>query len=170
MKRILALLFIASIGIYSYSQDKFVIPQVSELQKYQNAALQLNASYLIQISYAKSLGKTVEDAGSYVGDQLKYTWDRTGGFDAFVRGTLYTMLTLVPYGTVEVTGQTNNSIEYLVTGFYSDLREGGSVFDVTYEEYLKFWETVFAKIGDYMSAIYTQTDTDEGLLVKIRKR
>lgn len=170
MKRIITILFISIIAFPIIAQNKFAIPLLTDLQKYRNAALQWNGSYLIQISYAKSLGKSVEDAATFFGDQLKITWNKAGGFDSYVQSMLYTMVSLVPYGSVEISEQTENSLIYKVLGLYSELKEGGSVFDVTYEEYIKFLGTAFSRIADYMGAIYLQQDTDDGLIVTIKKK
>ena len=170
MKRLIAILCFFLLSMATFPQRKFIVPNLTDLQKYQNAALQWNGSYLIQISYTKSLGKSVEDIGRFVGDQFAITWNKSGGFDGFVHGMLYTMICLVPYGSVEIVEQTDNGLVYKVTGLYSDLREGGSIFNVTYEEYIKFLEVAFSKLADYMGAKYSQQDTDEGLIVTIREK
>ena len=170
MNRLILVVFTSLLSVTIMAQGKFSVPALTDLQKYQNAAIQWNASWLIHISYAKSLGKSVEDVAGFVGDQLKATFNKAGGFNGFVQGMLYTMVSLVPYGTVEIGKQADNEIVYKVTGLYSDLREGGSVFNVNWDDYLKFIETVYSKAADYFGADYSQKDTDEGLIVTIKKK
>ncbi len=170
MKRLVTVFYIAFLALITMGQGKFTVPVLTDLQKYQNAALQWNGSYLIQISYAKSLGKSVEDVAKFFGDQLIATWNKQSGFDGLVRGILYTMVCLVPYGSVEIIEQTDNGIKYKVTGLYSDLREGGSIFNVTYKEYIKFWEIAISKLANDLRAKYSQTDTDEGLIATLGKK
>lgn len=170
MKKLILILCVSLVSVSFNGQGKFKVPELTELQKYQNSAIQWNGSWLIQISYARSLGRSVEDVARFVGDQLKVTIAGPGGFDGFIRNMLYTMVCIVPYGTVEIVEQTDYHIEYKVTGLYSDLREGGSVFDVTWEDYLTFLQTMFSRAADYAGAIYSQKDTDEGLIVTIKKK
>lgn len=170
MKKIIGILCLSMFTLVSVGQVKFSVPDLTDLQKYQNAELQLNSSYLIQISYAKSLGKPIEDVANFVGDQLKVIWNKETGYDSFVQGILYFMTSLVPYGSVEIIEQTDTGLKYIVTGLYSELKEGGSVFNVTYEEYIKFWEIAISRLGDSMGAKYSQKDTTEGLIGTIKKK
>jgi hypothetical protein len=169
MKRLILIVLVSLLSVAIIAQGKIGVPALTDLQKYQNAAIQWNASWLIQISFAKSLGKSVGEVAGFVGDQVKVTFNTAGGFNRFVQGMLYTMVSLVPYGSVEIIQQTDNEIVYKVTGLYPDLREGGSLFNVTWDDYLKFLETVYSKTADYIGAKYSQKDTDEGLLVTIMK-
>jgi len=170
MKFLLSALVVTFFSISVFPQGRYTVPGLTDLQKYQNAALEWNASSLIQISYAKSLGKSVEDAGRFMGDQLNVTWNKAGGFDGLVRGLLYMMVTLVPYGSVEITTQTYKGLVYKVTGLYPELREGGSIYNVSWDEYIKFWGTAFSRLAEKMGANYSQNDTDEGLVVTITKK
>ena len=170
MKRFILILYFSLFMVTLNGQREFSVPQLTDLQKYQNAAIQWNGSWLMQISYAKSLGRSVGDVAGFVGEQIKVTFDNAAGFNGFVQGMLYTMVSLVPYGSVEIIHQTDNEIVYKVTGLYADLREGGSVFNVTWEDYLTFLQTIYTKAADYVGANYSQEDKDEGLIVTIRKK
>lgn len=170
MNKLITLLCISWLTLPAFPQGKFTVPLLTDLQKYQNAALQLNASYLIQIYFAKSLGRTVEEVAIFFGDQVKSTWNPTGGYKGFVQGMLYTMVSLVPYGSVEITEQTENGLVFKVTGLYTELKEGGSIYHVTWEEYIKFLETAYSRVADYIGAKYSLKVTDEGLIVTIRKQ
>ena len=170
MKRLVAIMSVSLLAMTAVAQGKFTVPILTDIQKYQLAALNWNGSYLIHISYAKSLGKPVADAAKFAGDQLKGTWLREGGFDSFAHGILYLMVSMVPYGSIEIIEQTDNKLVYKVTGLYSELREGGSIFNVTWEEYIKFLEIVISRQAEYMGTKYSQEDTDEGLIVTLSKK
>lgn len=170
MKKALSILCLSFLTTTVFGQALFSVPAPADLQKYKVAALHWNGAYLIQISYARSQGKPVEDVARFVGDQLLVEWKKENGYTGFVQGILYFMVSLVSNGSVAITEQTDNEIVYRVSGLYSDLREGGSVFDVTYNEYIKFLEIAFSRIADHMGAKYSQKDTDEGLIVTIRKK
>ena len=66
--------------------------------------------------------------------------------------------------------QSGEEIVYRVTGFFPELKEGGSILNVDYSEFLEFWEIVFERQADYVGAKYSHKDTDEGLIVTIRKK
>jgi hypothetical protein len=170
MKRMLFFLCVSLLTMTTRAQDKFTVPEPSDLQKYQLAALQWNGAYLIQINYAKSLGKPVSEVAIFVGDQLKGNWSKAAGFDSFVQGLLYLTVALVPYGGVEIIEQSDNKLVYRVNGFFSELKEGGSILNVNYSEFLEFWEIAFSRQADYLGAKYSQKDSDEGLIVTVRKR
>ena len=87
--------------------------------------------------------------------------NQAGGFESFVHRMLYTMVSLVPYGSVEIVEQTDNEIVYIASGFFSELKEGGTILNVTYGEYLEFWEISFSRQAKYLGAKYSQKDTDE---------
>lgn len=169
MKRSIVILTVSLLVITAVAQGKFTVPSLTDIQKYQLAAYNLNGMYLIQISYAKSLGKPVADVARFTGEHLKGSWLKTGGFDSFVHGILNLMISMVPYGSVEIIEQKDNELVYKVTGLYSELREGGSIFNVTWEEYLNFLDIVISSQADYMGTKYSQKDTDEGLIVTLRK-
>ena len=152
------------------TQTKYSVPKLTDIQNYQLAAIQLNSSYLIQISYAKAHKDKVEEAGKFLGDQLASTWNRSGGFQGLVQGVLYMMVTLVPYGSVEIIEQSPDSVVCVVAGLFPELKEGGSVYGVTYKEYLRFLDAALSRLAGKFNAEYTQNDTDEGLRLIIRKK
>lgn len=170
MKKILFILSVFLLSLAGGAQTRFTVPVLSDLQKYQAASLQLNGAYLVQISFAKAQKIKVEKAAGYFGDQLATTWNKPGGFDGLVQGILYMMVTLVPYGSVDITGQEGSSVTFLVTGLFPELKEGGSVYGVTYPEYLKFWDISLSRLAGSFGAEYFQKDTDDGLTVTIRRK
>ncbi len=169
MKKIITVTFVSLTTLLGFSQLNFKAPELTDQQKFRIASLNWNSSLLLQISFGKSLGRSVEDIAAFNGDQLKTAWNRQGGYNGFVNSILYTMVSLAPYGTVEITDQNDNRLVYKVTGLYSELREGGSIYGVTWDEYIKFLEITFSKVATYMGTGYSQKDTDEGLIVTVSK-
>lgn len=170
MKRLIAILIVSLLAITVNAQGKFTVPSPTDMQKYHLAAYHWNGMYLIQISYAKSIGKSVEDVARFNGDHLKGTWLKEGGYERFVAGMLTLMVSLVPYGSVEIIEQKDNELVYKVSGLYTELKEAGEIFNVTWEEYLKFLDISISRQADYMGAKYSQKDTNEGLIVTISKK
>jgi hypothetical protein len=170
MKKIIAFLCVSLFAAGTFAQDKFTVPTPTDFQKYQTAAWQWNGAYITLISYAKSLGKSVEDTGSSIGEIIKVTWNKENGFDGFANGMLYVYVTFAPNGTVEITEQKENKIQFIVKNFYPPLKQSLEVFKVTYEEYLKFFDFTISKLAEYMGSTYTQKDTDGNLIVTIEKK
>jgi hypothetical protein len=170
MKKLISILCVILFATITFAQGKYTIPTPTDLQKYQTAAWQWNGAYITLISYAKSLGKSVEDAGSSIGDIIKVTWNKEAGFDGFVNGMLYVYVTFAPNGTVEIMEQTDNRIQFIVKNFYPPLKETLATFNVTYEEYLKFFDLTISKLAEYMGSKYSQKDSDGNLMVTIEKK
>ncbi len=170
MKKLIAILCVSLFAMMTFAQGKFTIPTPTDLQKYQSSAWQWNAAYIVLVSYAKSLGETVEDAGSYVGEIVKVSWNKEVGFDGFVNGMLYNWVIINPEGTVEILEQAEGKIVILVKNFYPSIQESLTLFNVTYKEYLNFFELCISKLAEYMGSTCTQKDTEEGLIVTIIKK
>lgn len=66
--------------------------------------------------------------------------------------------------------QSEDKIVCLVKGFYPPIKEALTLYNVTYQEYLKFIELYVSKLAEYMGSTYTQKDTEEGLIVTIIKK
>jgi hypothetical protein len=152
------------------AQEKFVVPTPADLEKYQSSAWQWNGAYIILINYAKSLGRSAEDAGSSVGDIVKSSWSTDIGYEGFVKSMLYIWLIYSPQGTVEIREQTNDKIIFIIKNFFAPIKESLSYYKVTNEEYLKFLNNYVVKIADHMGTKYTQTNTDDGIIVTIERK
>lgn len=73
-------------------------------------AWQWNSAYINLVSYAKSLGKSAEDACSFAGEMAKLSWNKEGGFDNFVNNMSYIWVTFNPEGTAEILEQSEDKI------------------------------------------------------------
>jgi hypothetical protein len=170
MKKLILLLFVSLFASALFAQDLFTVPTPTDLQKYQSAVSQWNYAYLIQIGFAKSMGKTLEDAAVYAGDQAKVSWNKEAGYEGFVKGMLYNFVCIASHGTVEMIEQNARKVVFQVTNVYPQLKEQGPFFNVTYEEYLKFFNLVASRIGEYLGANYIQNEKDGGILVTVEKK
>jgi hypothetical protein len=170
MKKLILLLFVSLFASALFAQEMFTVPVPTDLQKYRSAAWQWSAAYLLQINFAKSMGKSVEDVANFNGDQAKLSWNKEAGFEGFVKGILYNFVCITPQGTVEILEQNDHKVVFQVTKVYPQLKDQGPIFNVTYEEYLKFWSIAIARIGDYLGATYTQKEKDDGIVATIEKK
>ena len=170
MKRFIVFLCVSLFAFAVVAQEKFAVPTPTDLEKYQSSAWQWNGAYIILINYAKSLGKSAEDAGSSVGNIVKLTWNKEIGYDGFVKSMLYIWVTYAPQGVVEIKEQADKKIIFVVKNFYPPLKESLTEYNVTYEDYLKFLNNYVLQIAEYIGLKYSQNNTEEGLIVTIEKK
>ena len=170
MKKLVVFLCVSLFALSVVAQEKFVVPTPTDLEKYQSSAWQWNGAYIILISYAKTMGKSAEDAGSSVGDIVKVTWNKEAGYDGFVKGMLYIWVTYAPQGSVVIKEQTDKNIIFNVKNFYPPLESALTDYNVTYDDYLKFLNNYVLQIADYIGLNYSQKNSEEGLIVTIEKK
>lgn len=170
MKKLITILFISLFAMGSVAQNKFIIPSPSDSQKLNNMIGQWNALLLNQISYAKSLGKTVEEVAAFTGDQFKTRWNKAAGYDGFVKHTLYSWVSILPSGGVEILEQSDNKIIIKGINSFPLLKQNGSIYNVTYEEYIKCLDIIQSKAAEYLGAKCSIKITDEGTITTIEKK
>ena len=61
--------------VASIAQEKFVIPELTDMQKQWRVTSQMNVMILNQINYAKTMGQTVEEVAQFSGNQFKLGWN-----------------------------------------------------------------------------------------------
>jgi len=165
MKKLVSFLCICLFSLSTIAQEKFVVPTTTDLEKYQSSAWQWHGAYIILINYAKTLGKSAEEAGSSVGDIVKSSWSSDIGFEGFVKSMLYIWTIYTPQGTVEIKEQTDNKIIIIIKNFFAPIKESLSYYNVSNDEYLKFLNNYVVKIADHLGTKYTQTSTDDGIII-----
>ena len=169
MKKLIVVLCFSLFVSMISAQEKFVVPTPSDQEKYQSSAWQWNGAYIILVSYAKSLGKSAEEAGLSVGEIAKSSWSKEVGYDGFVKSMLYIWVTYAPQGTVEITEQTDSKITFVVKNIYPTLKEMLTIYNVSYDEYLKFLNNYVIKLAEHLGLKYAQKSTEEGLILTIAK-
>jgi hypothetical protein len=168
MKKLFVIFCVSLFTTLAFSQGKYIVPTPSDLQKYQDAAWQWNNAYIILVSHAKAMGKSAEETGSFVGDMVKATWNKEIGFDGFVNNILYIWVTFNAGGTTEILEQSGSKIVFRVKDFHPEAAL--PLYNVTYKEYLQFFESFLSKLAEHMSSTYIQIATEEGLVVTVAKK
>lgn len=168
MKKLLVILCVSLFTTLTFAQGKFIVPTPSDLQKYQDVAWQWNNAYILLVSQAKSMGKSAEDAGSFAGDMVKNTWNKEIGFDGFVNNILYIWVNFNAGGTVEISEQSGSKVICLVKDFHP--KDALPLYNVTYKEYLQFFESFLSKLAEHMGSTYAQKDTEQGLIITMTKK
>jgi hypothetical protein len=124
---------------------------------------------LMSISYAKSLGKNVEDLSSFMGDNVKTSWNQATGFTGLVNGMLSNWRAISPKGELKIKEQDDNHVVFIVNRMFPALKNAPQ-YNVTYDDYLLSYRVACEKISDYMGGIYSQETTPDGVLITISKK
>lgn len=145
------------------AQDQFSLPVRSPEQQKPRIAWLVHYQTNVSISYAKAMGKTVDEFGKFSGDLYKATWPQDGGFKLFVEGNLLNLGDLSD--KIEITEQTAEKVVLMVYGFYPELRRNNEIYGVTYEEYIRFIETSHKQVAKHLSCSLSLKIIDGGLEV-----
>jgi len=170
MKKFIAILFVSLFAMGSVAQVKFVVPELTDAQKYNMAVGAWNSVNIYLISYAKSQGKSIEDVAGFSADLYISGMDKKIGFDGYVKSMLSGWITTNPGGKVEILEQADKKIVYKVTNFNSQLKEKGQINNVKYEEYMKYLEFRQNKIAGVYDATFSIKIIAEGLIITIEKK
>ena len=138
---------------------------IGVLSYYESDAFLINS-----ISYAKSLGKNVEDIASFTADQFKPYWNKASGYNGFVNGAVSDWKATVPKGELKILEKDDNHVVFSANKMLTGLKRGGPQFKVSYDDYLTFYRVVLEKYADYMGAIYKQETTADGVIVTLSKK
>ncbi|WP_010662912.1 hypothetical protein [Marinilabilia salmonicolor] len=153
-----------------FSQTEFSVPTLPDSARYQRMVGQANFILLSEINYAKQMGQTVEEVATHVGNLFKTTWPAEKEFKGFVQGCLYNFYCYSPIGEVKILEQSDVHVVFETTNLFSWLKENGSVFDVTYEEYITYLRIMHEQIADYMNSKVSFEENNKGLIVTLKKK
>jgi len=167
MKKLLLLsvTFIFSGAILA--QTLFTVPEFSDTKKNQHLQFLTKYDVTIGIDFAKSAGKTVEEYASFAGDIHKLTWNRETNFEAFVNGIIFNLTVLAE--KVEILNQSAEKVSIKVINFYDGLKNNGTFNNVSYKEYIKYWNVVLSQIADYLNYSGKIEIVEGDILVTLKK-
>lgn len=169
MKKLIVLILGCMFALATWGQAKFTVPAPTDLQKYNTAAWQWNGAYVILISYARSLGQTVEEAATTVGDMAAATWDSSMTFDDLINSMLYTYVVMAPSGKAEILEQSAEKVVFSVTDFYKPLDTMLAEYKITRAELTKFYEIYAKQIADIIGVKYAVRETANVITVTISR-
>lgn len=170
MKKLIVLILGCMFALASWGQTKFTVPAPTDVQKYQTAVWQWHASYILMIYYAKSMGIPVEEAGSTVGKMALLTWNKETGFDDFVNSVLRSLVIMTSKGKVEITSQSEDSVELIVTGFYEPVESALRIYNITPSELSLFYKAYVSVMAEAFGINYAVKDTEDGMIVAVSKK
>lgn len=169
MKKLIAFIIGCMFALTTWGQAKFNVPAPTDVQKYQTAVWQWHASYILMVYYAKSMGIPIEEAGSTVGRMALLTWSEETSFDQFVNGIMSSYVVSAYKGKVEITSQSEESVELKVTGFYEPLESALSIYSITPAELSMFYKAYVSVMAEAFGIKYNVQDTEDGMIVAVSK-
>jgi hypothetical protein len=167
----LAVIFCFSISLLSViAQEKFSVPVMTDQEKINALASSWNTLNLYLISHAKSLGKSIEGIAAYTSDLYISGMDKSVGFDGYAKLLLQGWVATAPAGKVEIKEQTGDKIVISVTNFCNQLKEKGTMYNVSYQEYIRYLECRGNQVFGVLGGTYSIRDSKEGLIITMQKK
>jgi len=163
---LIALLFVMPL----FAQETFKVPEMTLNQKYDQALGNLDYVIIVGIDYVKSQGGVAADYGKYMGSKIAPMWDKNAGFNGFVYGVMYNLLSF--QNAPEMTLMVNNpdKVKVKIHLMAQWLKNQGGVLNVTHKDYLECVAAVFNEIADYMGAKCEITSDDNWMYVMMAKK
>jgi len=172
MKKLLLTLSFVLCLTFVFGQS-FTVPERTIEQKHNRVVWQTYGIIISEMSYAKSLGKKSGEVSIYTGNLFKTSWNQEGGFESYVKGTLFNFesFRLTSDPAIEILQQSENQIVFKVKINYKSLFEKGDYYEVSYEEFDNWLLNVYQIIGEHMGAIYEQKEIeDDWMEITITKK
>ncbi len=144
---------------FSFAQDKISVPELSEQQKQEVLYNHVVAYAASGISYAKSLGKSPEEYGRYVGSLFTPFWDPAAGLPGFANQIMFILVGIHPANEMEIVAQDENSIKVRMKNVDMPFLQG-PMLGVSYDEYLEFSHGVLVVLADFMKLDFSHTMVD----------
>ncbi len=135
------------------------MPELTEQQK-QEVLYKHVVSYAASgISYAKSLGKSPEEYGRYVGNLFTPFWDPAAGLPGFANQIMFLLAGIHPANEMKIVSQDENSITVRMKNVDMPFMQG-PMLGVSYDEYLEFSYGVLVVVADFMKLDFSHSMVD----------
>jgi hypothetical protein len=118
------------------------------------------------LNYAKSLGKSVDEFAQFTGEQFKSGWNN----ENFSSGVLSNWKSWTPSEQFKILEQDEDHLIFTADHVFSNLKMNGSMFNVSYDDYISFLKSVFEKISEDLNVGYNQETTPDGVRITVAKR
>lgn len=165
---ILIIFILASSGL---TQEKIELPERTLEWKLNRAAQHMDLYICTAIAYAKSLGKTAEDYGKFVGQKFAPSWEgaKGQGVAPLIR-TWSGHWQIYKNGEFEIVSESETSVTAKFNRPYSAYFKDGDLYGVTMNDYETFLEQVGIAIANYLGLKYEQEEEGDNLIVTISEK
>jgi len=166
-----AILIIFILASYSLTQEKIEIPERTLEWKLNRASRHMDLYICTAIAYAKSLGKTAEDYGKFVGEKFAPSWEGAKGQGvAPVIRTWSGHWQIYENGKFEIVSESETSVTAKMNRPYSAYFKDGDLFGVTMNDYETFLERIGMAIANYLGLKYEQKVEGDNLIATISEQ
>lgn len=135
----------------------------------ENSYLQADQFALMNISYAKAMGKTPEDAGKFTGDMFKTGWNTMEGFAPVAQVLYSNWNSSVSPENARILEQDDNHMVFTIDKLFPELKLG-NVFNVSYDDYLSYLNSAFQSIAESKGILYKQEKTPSGVKITMNRK
>lgn len=144
------------------------LPQLSIEQKLVRSARNTTTRDIVGIAYAKSLGKTPEDFGKYIGEHTAFFWSDIKGKGSipFVQ-YWYRFLQTDGNSKMEILSVSEKSVKAKMTVYGETNIKALSDLGVTLEEYANFYGKYSETLADYLGLEYKQKFEDGWIVFSV---
>ena len=173
---VVAFLLISTNGMQAQSTDTKLdhgiqLPQLSIEQKLDRASRNISSREIVAIAYAKSLGKSAEDFGKFIGENTAFLWaDIKGkGVVPFVQ-YWYRFLQTDKNSKMEIVSVSEKAIKAKMTVYGETNLKSYSDLGVTLEEYAGFYGEYAETLADYLGLEYKQKFEDGWIVFTVTEK
>ena len=147
------------------------LPQLSLEQKLDRSARNTTTRDIVGIAYAKSLGKTPEDFGRYIGEHTAFFWGDIKGKGSvpFVQ-YWYRFLQTDKNSKMEILSVSEKSVKARMTVYGETNIKALSDLGVTIEEYASFYGKYSETLADYLGLEYKQKFEDGWIVFSVTEK
>lgn len=147
------------------------LPQLSLEQKLDRSARNTTTRDIVGIAYAKSMGKTPEDFGKYIGEHTAFFWaDIKGkGSVPFVQ-YWYRFLQTDRNSKMEILSVSGKSVKAKMTVYGETNIKALADLGVTIEEYASFYGKYSETLADYLGLEYKQKFEDGWIVFSVTEK
>jgi len=173
---VVAFLLLCTNGIQAQTTDTkpgqiIQLPQLSLEQKLDRSARNTTTRDIVGIAYAKSMGKTPEDFGKYIGEHTAFFWaDIKGkGSVPFVQ-YWYRFLQTDGNSKMEILSVSEKSVKAKMTVYGETNIKALADLGVTIEEYASFYGKYSETLADYLGLEYKQKFEDGWIVFSVTEK
>ena len=171
--RTILTVFILSAFIIAQEQteQKIELPERTPEWKLARAVWHMDLYVCTGIAYAKSLGKTAEDYGKFVGEKFAPSWEglKEQGIAPVMR-IFSGHWQLYKNGKCEILNESETSVTIRANRPYLAYFKDGELYGVTVEEYESFVVQIGLAIQNYLGLKYEQKIEGDWVVVTISEK
>jgi hypothetical protein len=147
------------------------LPQLTLQQKWETAEVNLIYFIVCGITYAKSLGQTAEDFGTWAGQVAAPFWDeeKSKGPLGLIEGISTNKQQFQGF-EMEILSVSKMSIQARMKSFGENLIHQFFKSEVSVDEYIQFFDKKWVAIADYMGLVYRQQLEGDWLVFTVTKK